>query len=277
MKRIAAFVDAGYFWVQLCTLITGAYSSRAQVRIAYAELRTTMLAEIAQQLPDGDLLRIYWYDGPGMTGKTPEHYDIDKLDDFKLRLGTRNGEGKQKGVDGMIIADMVSLTQQKAITHAMLVSGDADMSPGVVAAQSMGLRVHLLSLGSPAATSPFLAAEVDLKRRWDIDEVKKFATNIAALVIAVGSSAVPGASGLAGTVAAPAVLPITMVAIAQMALAQIKVGPKAAALASLAPGDFALPREVDGELLAVGRTQLGRVLVEAEKRALRTAFRSLIV
>ena len=226
-----------------------------------------MLNEIKAQLPDGDLLRVYWYDGPGLSGKTPEHHSIDQLDDFKLRLGTRNGVGQQKGVDGLIIADLISLTQQKSITHALLVSGDADITPGVIAAQSMGLRVHLLSLGASAATSPVLSAEVDLKRAWDVTEVQKFAAPAVPVVHAAPSApaAAPAAS------AAP-----SLAAIAQAAEAQIRSGPHAAMFAALAPGVHTLPREIDGALLAVGRQHLGRVLQDQEKRDLRSEFRLLV-
>jgi hypothetical protein len=34
---------------------------------------------------------------------------VEELDDFKLRLGTRTGAGDQKAVDGLIIADLISL------------------------------------------------------------------------------------------------------------------------------------------------------------------------
>lgn len=269
MKRIAVFVDAGYFWVQTCSLIAGSYASRSQVQVNFPTLHASMLNEIKAQLPDGDLLRVYWYDGPGLSGKTAEHHSIDQLDDFKLRLGTRNGVGQQKGVDGLIIADLISLTQQKSITHALLVSGDADITPGVIAAQSMGLRVHLLSLGASAATSPVLSAEVDLKRAWDITEVQKFA---APTVHAAPVAPVPAAN--AAILAAS--VPQSMAAIAQAAETQIRSGPHAGVFATLTPGVHALPREIDGALLAVGRQQLGRVLQEPEKRELRREFRLLV-
>ncbi len=230
-----------------------------------------MLSEIKAQLPDGDLLRVYWYDGPGLSGKTPEHHSIDQLDDFKLRLGTRNGVGQQKGVDGLIIADLISLTQQKSITHATLVSGDADITPGVIAAQSMGLRVHLLSLGAAAATSPVLSAEVDLKRSWDISAVQKFASLTAA-------AAVPAPASVASASAVPAVpsTGLSLESIAQTAMATIKAGPHAAIFSTLKRGPGLLPKEIDRALLAAGREQLGRVLEESEKRDLRKAFRALI-
>lgn len=286
MKRLAVFIDAGYFWVQLCKTITGTYNSRAQVTVDYAAFHAALLAEIRAQFPDGDLLRVYWYDGPGSSGKTAEHRAIDALDDFKLRLGTRNGVGQQKGVDGLIIADLISLTQQKAITHAMLMSGDADTAPGVVAAQSMGLRVHLLSLGAAAATSPYLAAEVDLKRSWGLAEVSAFATQTAAPVATTSALGVlpaaapanPSGAAAAGA-AAPAVpppAPASMAAIASAAHAQISSSPLAAALAAIPAGTFSLPRDIDKELLTVGRAHIGRSLTDPEKRDLRREFRALL-
>ena len=260
VKRIAVFVDAGYFWVQVSSLIAGSYTSRTQVQLNFPALHASMLAEIQNQFPGVDLLRVYWYDGPGLAGKTAEHQAIDALDDFKLRLGTRNGVGQQKGVDGLIIADIISLTQQKSITHALVVSGDADITPGVIAAQSMGLRVHLLNVGAAAATSPYLQAEVDFKRSWDITEVQKFASPAPVLVPAPVAASATAATQIQG--------------IAQKALVQIGEGPHSAIFSGLAAGIHALPREIDGALLAIGRDELGRVLTDVEKRDLRREFKA---
>jgi hypothetical protein len=35
MKRVAVFLDAGYFWVQLCTVILGKYTVRTEVNVDY--------------------------------------------------------------------------------------------------------------------------------------------------------------------------------------------------------------------------------------------------
>lgn len=203
MKRVAVFLDAGYFWVQLCKVILGKYNVRTEVNVDYEALRKLMLSEVEKQFgSDCHFLRVYWYDGPGNNGKTTEHHAIDKLDDFKLRLGTRNGVGTQKGVDGLIIADLISLTQQRAITHAMLMTGDSDITPGVVAAQGMGLRAHLLSLGSSVATSPYLAAEADFKRSWGASEVAQFAKAVKAAAPKAKPVAAPAAKAPAPTPAA---------------------------------------------------------------------------
>lgn len=271
MKKLAVFIDAGYFWVQICNTLAGIYNSRAQVTVDYFALHRQLMSEISIQFPRVDLLRVYWYDGPGSSGKTAEHLAIDGLDDFKLRLGTRNGIGQQKGVDGLIIADLISLTQQKAITHAMLVSGDADTAPGVVAAQSMGLRVHLLSIGAAAATSPYLAAEVDMKRSWGMPEISTFATQTA---ISVAATAVPINSAMPGVATAQAVPNLTT--IAQTTHAQLSTGHLASFLAGMSPTDFNIPQEVDRALLSSALTEFGRKLTDTERRELRTAFRNLI-
>jgi uncharacterized LabA/DUF88 family protein len=293
MKRVAVFLDAGYFWVQLCTVILGKYTVRTEVNVDYEKLRKLMLAEVAEQFgSDCHFLRVYWYDGPGNAGKTSEHRAIDKLDDFKLRLGTRNGVGAQKGVDGLIIADLISLTQQRAITHALLITGDSDITPGVVAAQGMGLRAHLLSLGSSVATSPYLAAEVDLKRAWGAGEVAQFATavNAAVQIVKPAPSKVPIPSAAASmpvstlpAVKAPA--PAAAIAItkamfeafAKTAKEQIIAGSRAGQLPPLPAADIKmLPREMDIFLLTIARKSIGRSLEEAEKRALRDEFKKLL-
>lgn len=312
MRRVAVFCDAGYFWVQVCSIVLGARSPRTDVNLDYNRLRTTLLNEVAAQLPAADLLRVYWYDGPGPQGKAPDHVAIEKLDDFKLRLGTRNGHGQQKAVDGLIIADMVSLTQSKAITEALLISGDADITPGVVAAQAMGLRVHLLSIGPAAATSPYLSAEADRKTTWGISQVKGFATKKVAPA-APASPAAAQPSGAASATPAPATQPapattpnasnvgsahqpstsasgsgtssslapspaaaLDCLAAAQSAYASMQSGTLASTVATLTSAAATLPASVDKRLLVAGRQQAGRTLSESEKRTLRVEFKKLL-
>lgn len=268
MKRVAVFVDAGYFWVQVCTLLSGNYTSRGNATIDYKALRIAMLGELKTQFSDCDLLRIYWYDGPGNNGKTTEHLEIDYLDDFKLRLGTRNSVGSQKGVDGLIIADLISLTQQKAITHALLVTGDSDIAPGVIAAQGMGLRVHLLSIGAAAATSPYLAAEADYKHSWGSHETAKFASTT--LVAPATSVAITASTPVASQST------VDLTAVAKIAHTQIQNGRLASTLATLPSNIGMLPKDVDSELLFSAVTQLKRKLSSDEKKDLRVHFRALL-
>lgn len=272
MQRVAVFVDAGYLWVQLSHIVHGKITGRDKVIIDYPRMRDGLLAQVSAQFPNINLLRVYWYDGPGQHGKTPGHCAIEELDDIKLRLGTRNGVGDQKAVDGLIIADMIALAQSKAITDALLISGDADLTPGVAASQNLGIRVHLLTMGLSNATSPFLRCEVDVKAHWDDIEVKKFAS---AIVAPNGVQHIPPnpptpaiqSTAVATNVAAPiawmdevATQVLTILTPAQIALI---------------PKHGGLPKDVDQILLREGCKKSGlKSLEEDQKRQLRTKLRS---
>lgn len=282
MKRVAAFIDAGYFWVQVCTVLSGKYTSRGAATLDYNALRAVMLEELKAQFVDCDLLRVYWYDGPGKNGKSAEHIAIEELDDFKLRLGTRNFVGNQKGVDGLIIADIISLTQQKAISHALLVTGDADIAPGIIAAQGMGLRAHLLSIGPAAATSPYLAAEADFKRSWNLPEVGRFAAPVVVPDAYIPPSAVaptgtPTALIVASVpVAAPVAHCVDLPDIAKKAHSTLLMQKVASTLNTLTKTVPKLPPDVDKALLYNASQQLGRNLDDREKRELRLQFKLLL-
>lgn len=272
MRRVAVFVDAGYLWVQLSHIIHGRITSRPKVTIDYPRMHEGLLHQVATQFNGIDLLRVYWYDGPGAHGKTQDHTSIEDLDDFKLRLGTRNGAGDQKAVDGLIIADMIAMAQSKAISDALLISGDADLTPGVAAAQNLGIRIHLLTMGPANATSPYLKAEVDFKAHWDDMEVKKFAS----------ASIVANTQPVAGST--PAVSPA--VSAPQPAAISATWMDEAASfvLAKLDQAQFpsltkvgGLPKDVDTQLLREGCKRSGlKTLDEEQKRTLRAKLRSKI-
>ena len=142
MGRIAVFVDAGYFWVQAVHIVHGKKMGREQILVNYPSMRSEFLDEIKAQFPANDLLRIYWYDGPALQGKADSHVSVEELDDFKLRLGTRTGTGDQKAVDGLIIADLISLAQSKSISNAIVVSlKSAEFSP-VLGGPRLAARDH---------------------------------------------------------------------------------------------------------------------------------------
>lgn len=288
--RAAIFVDAGYFWVQSVHVIHNTKLPRESIIVDYAILGQELRSQAATQFPHCGLLRIYWYDGPGTHGnKNHGHRAIENLDDFKLRLGTRNTAGDQKAVDGLIIADMIGLAQSRAISDALVISGDADLTPGIIAAQGLGIRVHLLSMGPPKATSPMLLAEADYKTRWDDAIVQKFAraapstaaANLPtaaaatppaiAVAIAPASTANPAvAVSTAGPSNSPAVTPV----IQPMTLAAQKVH------ASLSTAELAtitktgpIPQAVDAKLLRTAYKEVGHTLSDAERKLVRAEFR----
>lgn len=281
MNQIAVLVDAGYFWVQVTQAVHGCKSPRESIDIDYAVLRKVVLDHVAAEFK-AELLRVYWYDGPAHNGgKSGSHTAIEELDDFKLRLGTRNSVGSQKAVDGLIIADLIGLAQSKSISGAIVLSGDADLTPGVIAAQGLGIRVHLLSMGPPEATSPYLRAEADRKPHIDDATVRTFATaKVAAaapvvvqpVVAPPGGGVVVAVPHIAAVVAGSAPAEQTMKEIAEDALKQL-----GGAEVVVLDASGAIPRHADGKLLYVGRTRLARELDGPEKRALRQAFKALLI
>jgi uncharacterized LabA/DUF88 family protein len=292
MGKVAVFIDAGYFWVQAVHLLRGTKGPREGIRVDYGRLHQDVLELVTAQFPQDELLRVYWYDGPGPAGaKADSHLEVERLDDFKLRLGTRNGAGAQKAVDGLIIADLIGLAQNKSISGALVVSGDADLTPGVIAAQGLGIRVHLLSMGSAGATSPYLKAEADRKTHWPDAVVRTFARAVPAAAIAnieLEPAVVKAEAVVAGVVmkAEPAaVVAAVVAAVCEEVIREEQdiAGIAAEVFAKLDPQREVvvteagmLPRTLDAQLLGAGRAKLGRKLDEQERLTLRAEFKRLL-
>lgn len=178
MGRVAVFVDAGYLFAQGSTALTGRKVARINLSLS-ARSAVEELREHAEGKAKGcSLLRIYWYDGvqPG-SPMSADQAAIADLDDTKLRLGFINSHGQQKGVDSLIVTDLIELARQKAISDAVLLSGDEDVRIGVQIAQNYGVRVHLLGI-EPArgSQSRTLRQEADTTAEWDKQTVAKFLT-----------------------------------------------------------------------------------------------------
>lgn len=176
MFQIAVFVDAGYLYAQGSTAISGSKRKRHEIRLdpalALADLRS--LAEVAA--PGARLLRIYWYDGLSRGGRlNSEQSALAITRDVKLRLGMINGLGQQKGVDSLIVTDLIDLARNRAVTDALIMSGDEDIRVGVQVAQTFGVRVHLLGL-EPArgSQSPDLIQEADTTYEWSRDHIGRW-------------------------------------------------------------------------------------------------------
>jgi hypothetical protein len=307
MRKVAGFIDAGYFWVQVAHIVFGDRRPRDQLDVDYPKLREALFATLRHLYgTDQDLLRFYWYDGPTANGKAVWHTSIDDLDDCKLRLGSLNSQGTQKAVDGLLIADMIGLAQNRSISDAVIVSGDADLVPAVVAVQALGVRVHLWTLGSPSATSVALRQEVDTNGLIPVGRVMTFAsasptappprptaasalpgplvTELATAIAEIGSamstavnepaassaSTVPAATP-PSTVAAPTPASSAPVPYESIAATVIQALGASAGAALLADGR--VDHAADGRLLFSAKRFLGRDLTGRERRDLREAFK----
>jgi uncharacterized LabA/DUF88 family protein len=95
------------------------------------------------------LLRIYWYDAATDRIATPKQREIAKLTAVKLRLGRLDKQSGQKGVDSLIVRDLMILSQERAMSDAVLIGGDEDLREGVADAQDRGIRVYVVGIKAP--------------------------------------------------------------------------------------------------------------------------------
>ena len=59
---------------------------------------------------------------------------------------------RQKGVDALLLADMMDLALSKSVDLAYLVSGDEDLVEAVKRVQAAGIRLHLWGVDTPRNT-----------------------------------------------------------------------------------------------------------------------------
>ena len=175
--RTAVFVDAGYLYFAGAIAVSGEKLRRKDVKLdvpnTLAKLKQTASA-LTDRRP---LLRIYWYDGALARGLSSEHEELADSPDIKLRLGAISQAGRQKGVDSLIVADLIDLARNHAIADAVLLSGDEDTRIGVQIAQSFGVRVHLVGIRVPDGNQSLsLKRESDTTTEWGSDEISGFMT-----------------------------------------------------------------------------------------------------
>lgn len=260
MDRCAVFIDAGYLFAQGSTLIAGTRLKRGET-VLDEEKALTFFRDLAQQLTGVQLLRIYWYDGTS-SGPTPAHVSLAYRRDLKVRLGIVNAFGEQKGVDSLIVSDLIDLARNRAMCDAVLLTGDEDLRVGVQKAQEAGVRVHLVGL-EPAANnqSNLLRQEADTLHEISKSQVMAFlsqapAPQAPAVVVAVVASAAGALSPLVATARQFAQ------ALSTSDLNRSVAGPS-------------VPQDIDRLLLRAGSTALGgSSLAENDKRSLRSEFKS---
>lgn len=148
LLRVATFVDAGYLFAASSQAIKNKQIPRRHIRIPSPENLLQGIRDQAIKISGSDdVLRTYWYDAIQSSRPSLEQTEIATLAGVKLRLGTLNSAGEQKGVDSLIVTDLIELARNKAIADAVLISGDEDLRIAVQVAQTYGVRVHILAVG----------------------------------------------------------------------------------------------------------------------------------
>jgi uncharacterized LabA/DUF88 family protein len=283
MKRAVICVDAGYLFAQGSVALTGT-KQRRELLVLDSTNALLELKKVAAAKADApDLLRVYWYDGALGSRLTIEQEQLAHLDDVKVRLGFINSVGQQKGVDSLIVTDLIELARLGAISDAVLLSGDEDVRVGVQIAQNYGVRVHLLGIiPSRGSQSKALLQEADTTSEWDAATVAKF--------LSVRSVPAPSPAAVSAIVKAPPP------GIYSPAMPTAPAAPPDAARLQTVAQDFAnnladgdvkslishwttqrgVPPEFDGRLLARSRAEIGRDLDMTERRFARDQFANAV-
>lgn len=266
MLQTAVFVDAGYLYAQGSTLLAGSKQPRHLIRLNVPALLADLRAEAKAVEPNARLLRMYWYDGLIRGGSlTLEQRALAESEDVKCRFGTVNSRGEQKGVDSLIVTDLIELARMHAISDALILSGDEDIRVGVQVAQSFGIRVHLLGI-QPArgSQSMDLIAEVDSLHEWARNSVEQWLRVVPPEPTAQPAAALPAGDDawLAHTV--------------QQRIDMLD-GPAARDIYNYAQANRnLLPPDFDRPSLASARQALNRDLTPEERTAFRDRLREAI-
>ncbi|MGH3897372.1 MAG: NYN domain-containing protein, partial [Pseudonocardiaceae bacterium] len=142
--RCAVLVDAGYLYAEGGKLCCGTRGrGRSALKPSFA---VVLLQKVALETTKLPVLRTYWYDGARHSIRTQEQREVVGLLNVKLRLGRLNANNEQKGVDALIYRELMTLAQNRAVSDAVLLSGDGDLCEGVWAAQDHGVRVVLVGI-----------------------------------------------------------------------------------------------------------------------------------
>jgi uncharacterized LabA/DUF88 family protein len=267
VDRVAVLIDADYLFAAGSALVSGTGKQRRSTILFDGTRAADALRSFAQDVTGGlRLLRIYWYDGASRkAGPSAEHVRLAQANDIKVRLGLLNAAGEQKGVDSLIVTDMVELARNRAVVDLVLMSGDEDVRIGVQLAQSFGVRVHLLGIDPCVGTqSSLLRQEADTCSEWDLSVVGK--------IMSLRPASATTAAAMANDVSdAPALNVIVEHMLDDLAPAELEGAAK-----YMLTNHNNVPRELDGKLLARCRAALGKNLDDANRRYVRSRMRQRI-
>jgi hypothetical protein len=275
MRRFAVFVDAGYLLAAGAEAICGASVRRHNITVpAVGELIKALVGRASTQCSIPDLLRVYWYDAMQGPRMSLEHSTVAHQAGVKLRLGSLNNAGEQKGVDSLIVTDLIELARNGAIVDAVLVSGDEDLRVAVQVAQTFGVRVHLLAVGDASRNvSTALQMEADsidtLERPW-IEKYLSIRTGSPAAALSPLPPATQPTPSPQGTGIEDAARSVAKELLQALQSGEIE------ALRSHFASNQTVPPEYDRKLIAKSARIVGRQFESAEMRKIRGVFVKMV-
>ena len=270
MMRVAVFVDAGYLYAAGSVSLLGVNAPRRAFDLNQSEAIAELRSAAADKAPRAQFLRIYWYDGLLSQGISPEQRRLADADNVKLRLGVVTFGGQQKGVDSLIVTDLVELARNQAISDAVLLSGDEDVRIGVQIAQSFGVRVHLVGIEPRQNNqSRALMQESDTATEWSRSIIERIMTPREGFDAEAGAG--HGESDASAADVQPDVEKIIGEVVSEFAAALS--ADEIQAVADLLPSDR-IPQEYDSLLLRRSSDRIGSRLSQSERNYVRAQFKA---
>lgn len=274
MFQSAVFVDAGYLFALGAVALGEPELKRPDLTLDADAAVEALREAVSDFAPESRLLRIYWYDALIRGGQlTADQSRIARMDDVKFRYGVLNSAGRQKGVDSLIITDLIELARNKSISDAILIGGDEDLRAGLQIAQTYGVRVEVVGLaGNERSQSPTLISEADRNRLWTKQQfgkiVGKRATPILAMLQPAPTTLLP-------------LQPMTMDAVVadviKDVVERIKTGDAVEAIVEHVRQTDSIPPEVDRPALGQLGETLARSLNYKERQTFREKLKSEIL
>jgi uncharacterized LabA/DUF88 family protein len=146
MGRVSILVDAGYLFAQGSRAVLKDRRGRHEVALDAHAFVTKLVEWVRGHYPADEILRTYWYDGARRGIPDNDQLNVAALPYVKLRLGRMTAAGEQKGVDTLIVRDLMVLSQERSIQRAIVLSGDEDLREGIAYAQDRGVHVTVVGI-----------------------------------------------------------------------------------------------------------------------------------
>lgn len=277
MDRAAIFIDAGYLFSAGSRLVANERLTRSQINLSY-DAALKFFGQLVNELTGLPLLRIYWYDGSS-TGPTSQQLALAYRPNVKLRLGYVTQHGEQRGVDTLMLNDLMTLSRNRAIADAVLLTDDEDLRVGMLQAQESGIRVHLVGIHPTRENqSSSLIQEADTSRELSLPEMQGFLSRAANPGHLVGHIPVH-ANGISvpqtedgETPSSNAAGPLPSLASVALRIAAALSSEERNALVQDS-GIVSVPSLIDRRLLVAGTQATGGLpLTPDQKRQIRAAF-----
>jgi uncharacterized LabA/DUF88 family protein len=143
VDRCALFVDASYVLADGAMAVHGTRRGES-VSWDYEGL-LQLLSGLATERTGLPLLRCYWYEATADGRRTAEQDALADLPGIKLRVA-RIRPGRREGVETEIHRDLTTLARNNAVSDALVVSAEEDLTQVITDVQDLGMRVTVVHI-----------------------------------------------------------------------------------------------------------------------------------